>query len=177
MLNIKLEVAKEGIGEQTMSTLQKLPDAGSYTERAKTLLKVIRNTNDSKILGVVRLLLGGLFVMTGLMKLFIPMLGAAFSVQLLVARIPFYSFNIWFVPIAEVVIGAFLLVGLFSRIGALVANNIMLVAIYVHLVVDNPAVFPLQPQAPIIPLVAIAIAIYVVWRGGGAWSADYKISQ
>ena len=155
-----------------MSTLQKLPDVGSYPERAKILPKVIRNTKNSKILGVVRLLLGGLFVMTGLMKLFIPMLGTAFSVQLLVARIPFYSFNIWFVPIAEVVIGVLLLLGLFSRIGALVAINIMLVATYAHLVVDSPAAFPLQPHAPIIPLVTIAMALYVVWRGGGAWSVD-----
>ncbi len=160
-----------------MDTLQKLPDAPSYAEPNKPLWKVIRRTNDSKISAGVRLLLGGLFVMTGLMKLFIPMLSTAFSVQLLLARIPFYSFNIWFVPITEVVIGALLILGQFSRISALVALSIMIVATYVHLVVDNPAVFPLQPQAPIIPLVAIAMALYVVWRGGGAWSADRKITR
>ena len=160
-----------------MSTLQKLPNASSSTERARSLAKIIQSTNDSKIWAIARLLLGGLFVMTGLMKLFIPMLGAAFSVQLLLARIPFYSFNIWFVPIAEVAIGLLLLVGFFSRIDALVAINLMIVATYVHLVVHNPAAFPLQPQAPIIPLVAIAIALLVVWGGSGAWSVDHKITQ
>jgi uncharacterized membrane protein YphA (DoxX/SURF4 family) len=125
-------------------------------------------------LGVLRLLLGGLFVMTGLMKLLVPVLGEAFSGQLLAANIPFYTFNIWFVPVAEVVVGVFLLLGLFARIGSLVTINMMLVATYVHLVVDNPNLFPLQPEEPIIPLAAIAVAAYIVWRGGGAWSIDLR---
>jgi uncharacterized membrane protein YphA (DoxX/SURF4 family) len=125
-------------------------------------------------LGVLRLLLGGLFVMTGLMKLLVPVLGEAFSGQLLAANIPFYTFNLWFVPVAEVVVGVFLLLGLFARIGSLVTINMMLVATYVHLVVDNPNLFPLQPEEPIIPLAAIAVAAYIVWRGGGAWSIDLR---
>jgi putative oxidoreductase len=160
-----------------MDTLRKPTDNSSHAEKAKILVDAIRSTTHDRILGALRLLLGGLFVMTGLMKLFVSMLGEAFSGQLLAAHIPFYEFNIWFVPITEVVIGALLLVGLFSRIGGLVAINMMLVATYVHLVVDNPHLFPLQPEAPIIPLAAIAVAAYVVWRGGGAWSADLRSSQ
>ena len=115
--------------------------------------------------------------MTGLMKLFVPVLGQAFSGQLIAANIPFYTFNVWFVPITEVVIGVLLLLGLFSRIGSLVAINMMLVAAYVHLVVNNPALFPLQPEEPIIPLITIVVAVYVLWRGGGTWSLDLKYSK
>ena len=115
--------------------------------------------------------------MTGLMKLFVPMLGEAFSGQLLAANIPFYSFSVWFVPITEVVVGILLLLGFFSRIGGLAVINMMFVATYVHLVVDNPDLFPLQPEEPIIPLVSIVIAAYVVWRGSGAWSLDLKSSE
>ena len=139
-------------------------------------LGAVRSTTDDKILGILRLLLGGMFVMTGLMKLFVPVLGQAFSGQLIAANIPFYTFNVWFVPITEVVVGALLLLGLFSRIGSLVAINMMLVAAYVHLVVDNPALFPLQPEEPIIPLIALALGAYVLWRGGGAWSIDLRLS-
>ncbi|MCQ3976531.1 MAG: hypothetical protein DPW09_24125 [Anaerolineae bacterium] len=160
-----------------MNVLIKLTDDSSHAEKVKILLKVIRSTTDDRILGILRLLLGGLFVMTGLMKLFVPVLGEAFSGQLLTANIPFYTFNVWFVPVTEVVVGVLLLLGLFSRIGGLVVIDMMLVATYVHLVVDNPDLFPLQPEAPIIPLISIAVAAYVVWRGGGAWSMDLKSSK
>src|SRR5688572_24023354 len=130
-----------------MNTLKKSTENGAHAEKAKILLDAIRSTTDDRVLGALRLLLGGLFVMTGLMKLYVPMLGEAFSGQLLAAHIPFYEFTIWFVPITEVAIGALLLVGLFSRIGGLVAINMMIVATYVHLVVGNPDLFPLQPEA------------------------------
>ena len=115
--------------------------------------------------------------MTGLMKLFIPDLRTAFSGQLTAANILFHSFNMWFVPLTETAVGLLLLFGLFSRIGGLVVIGLMLVATYVHLVVTDPALFPLQPTKPIIPIIAIGAAVYVLWRGGGAWSADLKRSN
>ena len=114
--------------------------------------------------------------MTGLLKLFVPLLGDAWSGQLIAANIPFYAINVTVIPVVEVIVGLLLILGLFSRVGSLVVINMMLVATYVHLIVDNPALFPLQPEEPIIPLVAIAVAAYVLWRGGGAWSLDLKAS-
>lgn len=101
------------------------------------------------------------------MKLFIPELRAAFSGQLTAASIPFHDFNMWFVPITETAVGLLLLYGLFSRIGGLVVIGLMLVATYVHLVVADPALFPLQPTEPIIPVIAIGAAVYVLWRRRG----------
>ena len=160
-----------------MNLPSELADASSNAEKVGILLKVIRNTKRNRMLGILRLLLGGLFVMTGLMKLFVPLLGEAFSGQLLAANIPFYAINVRIVPVAEVVVGVLLLLGFFSRIVGLVVISMMLLATYVHLVVDNPDLFPLQPEEPIIPLVAIAVAAYVVWRGAGAWSMDLKSSE
>jgi len=97
--------------------------------------------------------------------------------QLTAANIPLHAFNMWFVPITETAVGLLLLYGLFSRIGGLVVIGQMLVATYVHLVVTDPALFPLQPTEPIIPIIAISTAVYVLWRGGGAWSADLKWSH
>jgi hypothetical protein len=52
----------------------------------------------------------------------------------------------------------------------------MAVATYVHVVVNDPALFPLQPSAPVIPVTVIVLTAYVVWRGAGAWSLDLKTS-
>ena len=56
----------------------------------------------------------------------------------------------------------------------MVVLNIMAVATYVHLVVDDPALFPLQPAAPIIPAVVTLLAVYLLVKGGGSGSLDLK---
>ncbi len=113
-------------------------------------------------------------MMTGTMKLFLEDFGAAWSIQLIEAEIPFYAFNFWIVPIFEVILGMILFIGYYTRIGAVMIIPIMLVAIYVHITVSNPAAFPAQPQEPIIPIAVIIMAITVFIKGGGNWSLDLK---
>ena len=137
----------------------------------------IRNTRNDRVLGVIRIFLGVLFVATGSMKLLVPVLWTAWSGQLTQARIPLYEFNLYFVPVVEIITGLLLGIGLFSRVGALVVILMMAVATYVHLVVQDPTVFPLQPGEPVIPIITLGMAAYVVWRGGGAWSLDLKTSD
>jgi hypothetical protein len=48
----------------------------------------------------------------------------------------------------------------------------MVVATYVHLAVEDPSLFPLQPVEPIGPLVLLAMAFYGLWKGGDTWSID-----
>jgi uncharacterized membrane protein YphA (DoxX/SURF4 family) len=121
-------------------------------------------------LGTIRILLGVLFVMTGAMKFFVPKLRAAWSGQLRLAKLPFYQLTFWLLPVAEIVVGVFLILGVLTRPAALVVVGMMLGATYVHVVVDDPSVFPLQPNAPIIPVVVIALAIFVLIGGAGSWS-------
>ena len=66
--------------------------------------------------------------------------------------------------------GAALTAGFFSRVGSLVMIVMMIVATYVHLAVNDPSLFPLQPEKPIIPLVLIGVAATIFLRGGGTWS-------
>ncbi len=108
------------------------------------------------------------------MKFAVPSLRNAFSGQLTEAGLPFHSVNMWLVPLVEVVLGGMLIVGLFGRVASLVAIVMMIVATYVHLVVHNPELFPLQPEAPIIPLVTILLCSYVLWAGSGSWSIDLR---
>ena len=132
----------------------------------------LRSTRRSAVIGVIRVVLGMIFLMTGIMKLVVPMLSEAWSGQLIHGNIPFYAFTVWFVPIAEILIGSLFVLGFFSRVASVVAIPMMLVATYVHLIVHDPALFPLQPREPVIPVIVLVMAGVVLWRGGGAWSAD-----
>ena len=138
--------------------------------------RAVRSTKADKALGVIRVLLGVLFFSTGIMKYLVPMLWNAWSGQLIQARIPLYTFNLWVVPIAEMSAGLLLVLGFYSRVAGLIVVLMMTVATYVHVVTDDPTLFPLQPEEPIIPLIALALGAYVLWRGGGAWSIDLRLS-
>lgn len=141
------------------------------------MLATIRKTTDEQFLGAIRILLGMIFLSTGLMKFLVPMLWVAWSGQLAQARIPFPTLNLYFVPMAEMLIGVLLLLGVFARLGALVAIPMMIVATYVHIVVTDPNLFPLQPEEPFIPIVVLALSGYVLWRGAGSWSLDLISSR
>ncbi len=111
------------------------------------------------------------------MKFVVPELRSAFSGQLAAANIPFHALNMWLVPAAELVVGGLFSLGLLARLASLASAGMMLVATYVHLVVHDPALFPLQPEAPIIPILTILGCLYVAWRGGGSWSLDLRDAQ
>jgi putative oxidoreductase len=134
----------------------------------------LRKTSDSKFPGVIRIILGMIFFMTGVMKLFIPMFTEAWLGQLIHAGIPFIAFNFWFVPIMETALGILLLRGTYSRIASVVIIPIMLAAFYVHIAVDDPALFPLQPKLPIVPVIVMNMAVIILKSGGGSWSQDLK---
>ena len=125
----------------------------------------VRSTRPDGIATGIRVVLGVLFLMTGVMKLAVPMLAAAWAGQLAAANIPFAEFNRWVVPFVEMGVGAALLVGFHTRIAILLVLSIMAVATYVHLVVHDPALFPLQPTAPIIPAVVMILSVYVLVKG------------
>ena len=137
----------------------------------------VRQTSNNKLAGGIRLLLTILFLMTGAMKLLVPMLADAWSGQLLAANLPLYSITRWTVPFLEMLLGVVLATGGFVRPAVVLVMGIMVVATYVHLVVDDPSLFPLQPSEPIIPLIVIVMSVYVLWRGAGAWSLDLRATQ
>jgi len=134
----------------------------------------LRKTSNNKLAGSIRGLLAALFLMTGAMKLLVPELAEAWSGQLLAANIPLYAISRWAVPFLEMVLGGFLFIGLLVRPVIIVVTGIMIVATYVHVVVDDPSLFPLQPSEPIIPVIVMVLSGYLLWRGAGAWSLDLK---
>ena len=137
----------------------------------------VRSTQSDGVTRGIRVVLGALFVMTGAMKLVVPMLAAAWAGQLATANIPLPELNRWVVPFIEMGVGVALLVGFYTRIAILLVLNIMAVATYVHFVVDDPALFPLQPAEPIIPAVVMILSVYVLVKGGGSGSLDLRATR
>ncbi len=137
----------------------------------------IRSTSPDRIGAAIRILLAVLFLMTGGMKLLVPMLADAWAGQLSAANIPMAELNRIVVPFVEIGVGAALLVGSYTRVAVLLVMSIMVVATYVHLVVDDPTVFPLQPSEPIIPAVVMILALYLLARGAGSASLDLRVSD
>ncbi len=137
----------------------------------------IQTTTNHKPAGVIRLMLALLFLMTGPMKLLVPQLAEAWSGQLIAAQLPFYELSRSAVPLLELLLGVVLAIGILVRPAAIVVIGIMVVATYVHVVVDDPSLFPLQPSEPIIPVLVMLGSAYVLWCGGGSWSKDRKSTR
>jgi uncharacterized membrane protein YphA (DoxX/SURF4 family) len=139
-----------------------------------TIFTTLRKTSSDRFGGSLRILLGLVFFMAGILKVVVPSLGAAFSGQLVAANIPLQGLVLYMFPVIEMVLGILLLAGLHTRITSSIAAMSMVVATYVHIAVDDPTLFPLQPVEPIGPLMLLAMLAYILIRGGGAWSIDLK---
>ena len=109
-------------------------------------LNELRKTRPERAVALIRLMLGSLFVLTGLMKFVVPALAEAWSGQLLAADLPLYTLTRWTVPFVEIAVGLVLLVGLLARPAGVVVMAIMAVATYVHVIVDDSALFPLTAE-------------------------------
>jgi uncharacterized membrane protein YphA (DoxX/SURF4 family) len=142
-----------------------------------SFLARIQLTTDDRPAGVIRLMLALIFLMTGPMKLLVPQLAEAWSGQLIAAQLPFYELSRWTVPWLELLLGVVLAIGILVRPAAIAVIGIMVVATYVHAVVDDPSLFPLQPSEPIIPVMVMLGSAYLLWRGGGSWSRDLKSTR
>ena len=72
---------------------------------------------------------------------------------------------------AEILAGVLLLLGLYTRAGALIAVPVMAVAVYAHFAIDTwPNAAGEPPIA--LPVVVALAATYVLLRGAGPWSLD-----
>ena len=132
----------------------------------------MRKTTNSRVVALARIMAGVIILSTGIMKYTVPMLWEAWSGQLIAANLPMHSLTLWTVPTVEILVGIALAVGFHARLAAMAVSGIMVTATYVHLTVNDPTVFPLQPHLPIAPLMVLAMAILVVIKGAGAFSFD-----
>ena len=85
------------------------------------------------------------------------------------AGIPLPELNATIAPIFEILAGILLLSGAFARVGGLIAVGAMAMATYSHVVFDWDTEPPIA-----MPIVILLAAVFVIWKGAGAWSVDRK---
>jgi uncharacterized membrane protein YphA (DoxX/SURF4 family) len=124
---------------------------------------VIRPSNHAFV-SAARVLLGLFVLVTGVMTMFVPEFRATFLTQLAAAGIPLVRASLFLIPAIELVAGAMLLGGFMIRLASLAVVLLMALMTYLHLIVDEPVLFPLQLGIPLIPIVALVLSgfLYVV---------------
>lgn len=132
-----------------------------------------RRTTDAAWLLVPRLLAGGPLLFFGIMKFTNPGVQENFLATITLAGFPAPQVLRWVAATVEVVGGALLLSGAYARVGALLGVLEMTAALSVHLTFDFSRA-PAGGPPHWLPVMVLAGALLVLWRGAGARSADRR---
>ncbi|MBI4201804.1 MAG: DoxX family protein [Chloroflexi bacterium] len=149
-----------------MSMRTALAGIGGLTQGRLRVTGPYRHTLLPRIIAGVPLL--GL----GLAHVFVPEASMRMLVE--AAGLPFAALLSPFAVAIEIVAGLSLLLGLWARIGGVLAVPAMLGAVYSHLIID---VWPngAENEPPLaLPIIVMVCAAYVLWRGAGRWSLDWR---
>jgi putative oxidoreductase len=125
----------------------------------------------TQALGLLRLITGYLFIMHGTTKLFhVPYIE-------MFTNVPTGSLY-WFAGIIELVIGALLILGLFTRLAAFIGSGEMAFAYFIGHVASNSATVLL----PILNGGELAVTwcfvfLYLATAGGGAYALDNVLNR
>ncbi len=78
------------------------------------------------------------------------------------------------VPLLMVAAGLMLVTGTLSRAAGAIGVGVMLGALHAHLTIET---WPNPDEPPIVlPIAVLFCSVYVLVRGGGAWSVDRKLA-
>ena len=151
------------------------------------MVKIILKTEPSPTSILIRIMVGAVFLSEGLQKFLYPAMRGAGRFESM--GFPHAEFWGSFVGIFEIIAGAFILAGLFTRFGAVVTLIIMSVAIVVTKI-------PIGLGESFGPFVLRDLKTYGFWsmahemrtdfamwlgslflliKGGGRWSIDYRL--
>ena len=130
-----------------------------------------------KHLFFIRLIAGLVFLIFGILHFVSP---ENFKHILQASNLPLVQFNLIFVPLVEIFVGVFFILGLFTRLAAIIGCITMAVAFYTTLTIMHmdpsqlPAGMTEKPFSPplFIPLIIFLMRLYLLILGAGAWSID-----
>lgn len=130
-----------------------------------------------KHLFFIRLIAGLVFLIFGVLHFVSP---ENFKHILQASNLPLVQFNLIFVPLVEVLVGAFFLIGLFTRLTAIIGCITMAIAFYATMTIlhldpsqlpDGMTEKPFSPPL-FIPVIVFLMSLYLLILGAGAWSID-----
>lgn len=132
-----------------------------------------------KHLFIIRMILGVIFLFFGILHLIHP---ENFVNILRTSRTPLIAFNSVFAPVAEILIGILLLIGLFSRFAGIIGCLIMIMGVWTTITIMHldPSQLPEgineKPFHPpvFIPIILAILSFYIALFGCGAWGLDSR---
>jgi putative oxidoreductase len=129
------------------------------------------NTSPRAIILLIRLMVGAVFLSEGIQKFLFPALRGAGRFEKI--GLPNPEFLGAFVGFFEVLCGALILLGLFTRLAAIPTLIIMLVAIWTTKgeVLANEGFWPMMHGSRTDWAMLLG-SIYLIIEGGGKWSVD-----
>jgi len=140
------------------------------------MFRWIINTDHSKTTLIIRLMVGAVFLSEGIQKFLLPeKLGAGRFEKI---GLPDPEFLGPFVGTFEIICGALVLMGLFTRLAAVPLLCIMLVAIFTtKTVILADEGFWAMMHAARTDWCMLLGSVFLLIRGGGWWSGDRKLSR
>jgi putative oxidoreductase len=135
------------------------------------MLQHLLNTSSRATILLIRLMVGAVFLSEGIQKFLFPALRGAGRFEKI--GLPNPEFLGSFVGFFEVLCGALILLGLFTRLAAVPTLIIMLVAIFSTkgAVLDNEGFWPMMHGSRTDWAMLLG-SIYLIIEGGGKWSVD-----
>ena len=122
--------------------------------------------SSTAFISAARVLLGLFVLGTGVITFFVPDFKVAFIAQLTAANIPLQRLTLFVIPTLEGVVGLLLIGGGLIRLASLVCILITALLTYLHLVVTEPTLYPLQFGLPLIPIVALVLSGFLYFVEG-----------
>jgi len=126
---------------------------------------------------LLRITLGGILIPHGMQKLFGAFGGMGLTANAqLFERIGYHPGMFWgtLVGLTEFIGGILLVLGLFTRAAALAVTIFMLNAVYVT---SKAGGFFWTNRGSEFSILILAVAVFFLIRGGGAWSVDEKLGR
>jgi len=138
------------------------------------MIKQIINTSPSKTTIIIRLMVGAVFLSEGIQKFLYPAVRGAGRFEKI--GLPSPEFLGSFVGSFEVLCGAFLLLGLFTRLASIPLIIIMLVAISTTKfdIFANQGFWEMMHAARTDWAMLLG-SIFLLIKGGGKWSVDNNL--
>ena len=140
------------------------------------MFQKIINTDNSKTTIIVRLIVGVIFLSEGIQKFLFPAIRGAGRFEKI--GLPSPEFLGSFVGTFEILCGAFVLLGLFTRLASIPLIIIMLVAVATTKaeVLDNQGFWEMMHGSRTDWSMLLG-SIFLLIKGGGYWSVDNKLSK
>jgi len=138
-------------------------------------MKRILNTSPRATILLIRLMVGAVFLSEGIQKFLFPALRGAGRFEKI--GLPNPEFLGSFVGFFEILSGALILLGLFTRLAAIPTLFIMLVAIFTTkgAVLTNEGFWPMLHGSRTDWAMLLG-SLYLIFEGGGKWSVDRSLS-